>query len=37
MTKNKDPMLQELGASLKPCAICLQPKSVIQYGERNYL
>ncbi len=22
----KDPMLQELGASLKPCAICLQPK-----------
>ena len=26
MTKNKDPMLQELGMSLKPCAICLQPK-----------
>ncbi len=26
MTKNKDPMLQELGMALKPCAICLQSK-----------
>ena len=26
MTKNKDPMLQELGMILAPCPICLQPK-----------